>query len=350
MDQFKRPRFIVGERINQKKRPQPIRPIKARPPADKFKRKSFKSQSIAPRKRDSIADVQKKLTKQLGVKVRFGDEPVGKIRVVKRDANGRPLRDRAGNIITVEKDFNFGLLSDVFKGSFADNVNRLDEQNNLIRSGAISQQVGVNELATTLAQVLNKIENIDNMSAEQERVLKDVYLSLQIPTNPMAAGLPGITAGRFLKSSVHRNYTDGDKNKLLAFLSNKALSIDGLDLRKPVFGFSGRPIFLNSFDNVFKGSISKPNPVIDLDTNTLYNDINTAGLATGLLRPGDDQKSLEDEAPVFEQPTLSSASQRPPVRGELTALTQAALEQAGVLSSRSRSPTVDLGEDIEELD
>lgn len=285
-------------------------PISRRRPSPQavFNRPSFKLTGPTPRASKSLDEIEALLTKQQGIKVRIGDSKIGKIKVIKRDARGQPILDAAGNPITVERDFNFGLLAELVQSSNTDNITRLREINATLATGAASITETKDEIVLTLGQILSNIDNLRTITNSQFRTLATSLSKLNIPDDPSAAGVSDLVDGRFADP---RSWNAGDganSGAILLFLMSKAKDDPLLSTAKPILGLSGLPMKITSLiNNMEKTSENVPEPTIDLIGMRLFRSLAQAQ-STVELEPRRQEEFKSGEPPFQGLPPTSEST------------------------------------------
>lgn len=282
---FKRNNFKSGTILQPKPNASTHMPMKKRglDPQGVLRRPSFKRTGPSPRKSKTIQEIQDLRTKQEGVKIRFGDSKIGKLKVIKRDAHGQPILNAAGQPVTEEKDFNFGLLAELVQGSSTDNITKLGNLDTLIRSGATASSAERNNIAIILGQILSNIDNLKNINNNQFRTIASAIAQLNIPNDPVLANIPGLVDRRFITDDTWKAGGGENKGIILMFLISNAQFSLLLTASRPIFGLNGNPMQISSIDGTMSRTTARnPQPTMDLIAKRIYPSLQDARRAVGI--------------------------------------------------------------------
>ncbi len=273
---IKRSSFRLGEEF--KTELQPIKPAlpKGKREQDirgRIRRPGFKVEAPQPKPFRTIKDIQDLRTKQQGIKIRFGDEKLGKLRIKKRDKDGKIILDNSGNPIFENKEFNVNVLADILQGSSTDNITRLNQINTLITSGARRSTQDINNISAIAMNILSNTQELGTLGVAQITSLQRALMQLGISRDPIEAGIPSLINGRFINTITWERDNGINKGLIYMFLIANARQNPNLSASRPIFGFSDNAITLATINSVMRGTARIPLPVMDLVGKRLYRNL-----------------------------------------------------------------------------
>lgn len=279
-----RPRFRLGEKFVPILQPiKPSLPVKVRKrdPDGRIKRPAFMKRGPKPRALQTISGVQALRNRQLGIKVRLGDEKLGKIKVKKRDADGNVILDEEGNPVMEERTVSLSSLAELFSDSVEDNIDKLGLIVGRIQSGIDTSVNQFSQLKTILFSVTSQIASAgapQPTDAESETIAAAAALAGFGP-DPTET-VPALIEGRFTDRDGW--VTDRNKQEVISHLEANASSHLRLSARTPIFSVNGRPILISTLDAFMNGN---PNAIIDLLDQRVFENIHDARTSIGSAPP-----------------------------------------------------------------
>ena len=303
----RRPAFRIGEQFVPLL--QPIKPQIPLPPKkfpDRFFRPNFRLRGPKPRALQTIQSVEKLRVKQEGIKVRFDDKTLGKIPVVKLDAEGNPVLDSSGQPILEEQKVNLGALAQLLQGDVRNAISKIEALDRRVRSGATGASLARQTLMTSIVAILSRITNLENIGAREMESISRAISSVGAPSVPSEARISNLVDDRFVTSDTW--FSDGGVNVGLInlFLLANFSENPRLSSSKPVIGVSGRPIGLRAVSEAIRGREGRPPKVLDLVSKRMFQHLDEAldfARATELKTP-----EFESGFPSFVTPGASGPS------------------------------------------
>lgn len=281
-----RPRFRLGEKFVPILQPiKPSLPVKVRKrdPEGRIRRPAFMKEGPKARALETIEEIQKLRTRQLGIKVRLGDEKLGKIKVKKRDADGNVILDDQGNPVFEERDISLSSLAEIMQESATDNIARLDVITTSIAAGASVSKRERDEITVRLIAIASDVEDLSRFTSTQFAILGRAISAAGIPSNPVAAGITNLVDGRFITRAGWE--ADGGANKatILLFLMANVREKPGLSIERPVFGISGNTNTISTILSTMSGTRRGiPTPVLDVVDKIIYRTLPEARANVGV--------------------------------------------------------------------
>lgn len=246
---------------------------------DRFTRPSFKRSDPKPRGLKSIEQIERLKTKQEGIKIRLGESTLGDIKIKKKDRLGNIILDAAGLPVFETVKLNFGLLAQMFEGSFKQNMDKLQELATAIETGATSSTADINALTVSISRLLRNQETIASMTETQLKFITRSLQLLGISRDPEQAGIQDLVDKRFVTNAGWERAGGRNKGPIIMFLLANVSDKPRLSPNRPIFGRSGDPIQLIS---IFAGMADthRPSPlVMDLIDKTMHNSLRAARIS-----------------------------------------------------------------------
>lgn len=313
---MKRPAFVQGSKFQAVSSPVvPTMPtsIRNQDIRGRLRRRNFMLSAPRAKSFKSIQQIEAAKTKAEGIKIRLGDSTLGKIKVPKRDQEGKIIKDSSGNVIFEEKPVNFGMVSKLLGESLEEKFETLGTLVNEVKAdvarGGTEASRERNTLATMIAQVLRKQEDVERMTRENLEFIARSLALIGIAKDPVAAGMRGLKNDRFIDADVW-NASDGAiRGPALMFLL--ANLQHPLTASRPLKGVGRAPIQINSIFPL----IDPQGQVLDLIGKQMYRNMREALQATR----DDRLRRATHEPPRFpqQQPQVQLEAEDPEGRFQL---------------------------------
>ena len=268
-----------------------------------IKRSNFMSQPVRPRNVDVFEKMELQNLEDAGQPISLGDETLDKLFNVQiADPNDKEWLERkalrlgAGETeeqIAANPPFRREQRTITKRINFATQGLALQDKIELLQTAVASNNVEsmkeIGEVATSISLILDK--NISELNRKQEQILSNVINRLNIPANPLSAGLD------------HRIFSKEDYTKDVGvvnmFIYAKANSL-GRDINNPVINAkTGKTIKLSSMVNMLSTGKDENSVYLDVDTLRLINKAEAISLRPDLAN---EEKKEEDEEEREENP------------------------------------------------
>ncbi len=314
-----RPAFKAGQKFEPRSLPslEELRKTVTAPAIDIAKdeiirRPSFKPEGIKPRTALGVSDIESQLTREQGLKVRFGDETLRQLFDVKvpvRGPDGKVLKDASGKPVMTTKRLNFGRLA----GTIGERFDRLTQD---IENEEFKTRVGISDdFKTSIGLDIHNILNVaiasrdfGQLTLQRLGIMSQAITELGISTSPAAAGLPVID-GRFITQA--KFLQEGVGGLVLMFLISKALKTPGLAFDRPAINTVNNNLMsIQQIINAFERA-----EVLDADTSKFYPNLTMArnAVAVELGQAGDilpftGEEKIPEQLPVAGRILLPAAA------------------------------------------
>lgn len=263
-----------------------------------IRRSNFMAQPIRPRNVDIFEKMELQSLEDAGQKVSLGDETLDKLFNVQiADPSDKEWLDKkkqrlaAGETeeeIAANPPFRREQRTITKRVNFATQGLNLQDKIELLQTAVASNSVEtrkeIGDVATSISLILDK--NISELNSKQEQIISNVISRLNIPANPLSAGLD------------HRIFSKDDYTKDVGlvnmFIYAKARSL-GVDINNPITNArTGKTIKLSSMVNMLSSGKDEKAVYLDVDTLRLINRNEAISLRPDLANDGK-KKEEEDE-------------------------------------------------------
>ena len=276
---IKRPAFTAGTKFRQLLSPtRPDFPVQKRAldKEGRLRRKSFRLTGPTARPAKTIEEIEALKTKQQGIKIRLGPGQFGKVRVAKRDADGKVIKDEEGQIIYELKEFNLTMATLPLQ-------DRLELLQDALLTGIT---LPMNNIGILLASILGSSDDVKNLTSANLRLLQRVLTGAReaggepIVPNPWdSETFADLPQQRFVTKSMWNTNDANLQQRVLSFLLSGTAFSPSLTGDEPVFGTSGRTIKLAAVGQQLNIGDDR---VLDLGSRKIFKDQETADLEINL--------------------------------------------------------------------